>query len=394
MSQDQCVCIILARGGSKGVPHKNLRKIGGVSLVGRSVLAARRSRVIDQTYVSTDDQKIAEEARRFGAKVIDRPETISGDTATSEEGWLHALEFLSHSGESISTAVFLQCTSPFTTGSEIDACVSDMKEKGADCALSVHEDHSFIWHLEDNGFGKGTNHLHLNQRKRRQDMRPSFCETGAIYVVDAAQFRVQKNRFFGKVALFEVDHPRIEIDTLDDLLLCRQVALSSPKYIERQFPLERVKVLIMDFDGVHTDDKVHVDQHGVESVTTSRSDGMGIANLHKNSAIKTLIVSKERNPVVLKRAEKLGIEVYGSVDDKVEAISTWLEGFGAEWSEVLYLGNDVNDIGPLDQAGLAACPQDAHPTVLEHVDWVVPANGGNGVVRMVSDFLVSAQLDG
>lgn len=84
-------CVILARGGSKGVPHKNLRKVGGVSLVARSVRAARGAQDVGAVYVSTDDAAIAQEARSHGATVIERPAELSGDTASSEAGWLHAL---------------------------------------------------------------------------------------------------------------------------------------------------------------------------------------------------------------------------------------------------------------------------------------------------------------
>jgi len=84
-------CVILARGGSKGVPGKNLKPVGGLSLLARSVRAAKAAPSVDQVHVSTDDAGIAAEARRFGAEVIDRPAELSGDGATSEAGWLHAL---------------------------------------------------------------------------------------------------------------------------------------------------------------------------------------------------------------------------------------------------------------------------------------------------------------
>jgi YrbI family 3-deoxy-D-manno-octulosonate 8-phosphate phosphatase len=383
------VSILLARGGSKGVPGKNLRHVGGLSLTARSVIAARAVKSLAAAYVSTDDPSIAEEARRFGARVVDRPPELSGDTASSESGWLHALETVKRDFPDVARLVLLQCTSPFTTGDDIEACLNAMEAAGANCALAVVSDHSFLWGLDENGRGRGVNHDETQQRSRRQDLPPSFRESGAIYCVRVSDFEKVGRRFCGTVALHPVDHPPVEIDTEADLNLCDMIARQA-KHAATQPDLSKVKAVVMDFDGVHTNDKVIVDETGDESVIVSRKDGMGIEILRESGRYRLLILSKERNPVVQRRAEKLRVDCLPARDDKVAALSAWLDEAGLSWEETLFIGNDVNDAGPLERAGVAACPCDAHPAVLPLADWIVPVKGGDGVLRAVSDALLAA----
>ncbi|MCD7061403.1 acylneuraminate cytidylyltransferase [Pelagibacterium xiamenense] len=387
---EKTIAVLLARGGSKGVPGKNLRKIGGRSLVARSVLAARAAAQVGAVYVSTDDAEIANETRRFGGRVIDRPAELSGDTASSESGWLHALAVIREQHPDVARLVFLQCTSPFTTGADIDGCLTAMNDKNAACALTVVEDHSFLWGLSSDGLGVGVNHDETRQRQRRQDLAPAFKENGAVYCVRVDDFERVGRRFCGPVALYPVDHPPVEIDSLADLALCNAIAaergdaggLSAAD-------IAKIKVLVMDFDGVHTDDTAIVDQDGVESVRVSRRDGMGIEMLRKSGRFALLILSKEKNHVVMRRAEKLQIACLQARDDKVAALSEWLDGEGLVWDDVLFVGNDRNDLPAIRKAGFSACPRDAHASVVPFVDWIIPHDGGRGAVRAVADRLLA-----
>lgn len=384
------MAILLARGGSKGIPGKNLKSVGGLSLVARSVIAARRAQSVTGIYVSTDDAAIAAEARKFGARVIERPAALSDDGASSESGWLHALEVIRIDHPAVSRLVLLQCTSPFTTGADIDGCLAAMEAQDAACALSVVEDHSFLWRLDDEGFGRGINHDETRQRARRQDLPPTYRESGAIYCVRTADFERVGRRFCGPAALYPVNHPPVEIDTPADLELCDLIAQrngGSGEDLDRR--LGKVRALVMDFDGVHTDDTVLVNSDGIESVRVSRRDGLGIERLRKSGRCRLLILSKERNPVVARRAEKLGVECLQACDDKVEALEAWLAQAGLTWDDVLYVGNDVNDAGAIAQAGLGACPCDAHSSILLQVDWVIPVRGGKGAIREICDRLLA-----
>lgn len=384
-------CIILARGGSVGIPMKNLQKVGGVSLIGRAVRAAVSAKRVGGVYVSTDDPMIADEAVRHGAVVIDRPADISDAQASSEAGWLHALGPMRADMPGLSHMVMLQCTSPFTTAADIDGCIGAMIEKGTDCALSVVEDHGFLWGWDADGFGVGQNHDHTKQRQRRQDLPPQFKESGAIYCVDVAAFEKTKQRFCGSVALFKVGHPPVEIDSPSDLALCQRIAASSNMV---EIPMDRlaaVKAIAMDFDGVHTDNLVVTNQDGSEAVSTSRGDGMGLSQLCKLRGLPMIIVSKERNTVVLARAAKLNIPVQNAVDDKISALQSWLDEQRLEWADLLYVGNDINDAPAMERAGIAACPSDAHDSVLGFADWVLPHPGGRGALRAMCDVLMECE---
>ncbi|MFL1874666.1 KdsC family phosphatase, partial [Hansschlegelia beijingensis] len=120
-----------------------------------------------------------------------------------------------------------------------------------------------------------------------------------------------------------------------------------------------VKALVMDFDGVFTDDRVLVDQDGREAVFASRSDGMGLDRLRKLTTIRTLILSKEVNPVVSARARKLKIEARQGIDDKLPELDRWLAENGVTRAETAYIGNDVNDLDCLNAVGFPIAPCDA-----------------------------------
>lgn len=382
-----CIVVIPARGGSKGIPGKNLRPVNGRSLVARSVAAARAATCGPRVVVSTDDAAIAAAARAAGAEVVDRPAAIAGDSASSEAAVLHVLDVLEADGPLPALVLLMQCTSPFTTGADVDAVAAAAARPGAACALSVVEDHGFLWGLDAAGFGTGVNHDHTGRRRMRQELPPQFRENGALYAMRVPAFRAAGNRFCGPVVPVPMHAPHLEIDEPQDLLLCD--ALARVLDVAHRPELERVRVVVTDFDGVHTDDRVLVDQDGREAVTCSRSDGMGVEMLRR-AGLPVLILSKERNPVVAARAAKLQVECLQGIEDKVAALEGWLAARGLGWSDAAFLGNDVNDAGCLARAGLAAVPSDAHPSVKPGA-LVLDRPGGQGAVRALAEMLLAAR---
>src|SRR5690242_2180440 len=140
------LAVIPARGGSKGVPGKNLAAVGGVPLVARAVLACAGARRVTATVVSTDDPSIAEVARSAGADVVLRPAAIAGDTATSEAAVLHAMDaHEAMTGSKADVVLLVQCTSPFITSEDIDGVTAAVTEDGADTAHTVAPFHGFVW---------------------------------------------------------------------------------------------------------------------------------------------------------------------------------------------------------------------------------------------------------
>lgn len=393
------VAVIPARGGSKGVPGKNLRTVGGVTLVARAVRACLAADLIDAVFVSTDDPAIADEARRAGAEVVLRPAALSGDLATSESALLHALETVTESTvPNPEVVVFVQCTSPFIAPSDLDAAVSIILESRADTAFSGVATFEFLWRDADassppgSGVVVGQNH-DATHRPRRQDRRPDFRETGAFYAMTVPGFRRWGHRFFGRIAVVPVSElTSLEIDTPDELALADTMAgLVQPTMINSpSTPVVDVDAVITDFDGVHTPDTAYLDQTGQESVRVSRSDGLGIAALRR-AGIPMLILSKERNPVVTARAEKLQIDVLQGIDDKEPAVRSWLQRHHVDPLRAAYVGNDVNDLDAMAAVGWPVAVADAHPQVLSAARLTLTRRGGDGAVRQLCDLVLEAR---
>lgn len=376
------VAVIPARGGSKGVPGKNLRRVGGVSLVARAIAACLAAESIDEVYVSTDDPAIAEDARAAGSAVIDRPADLAGDLATSESALLHALGRLDAADRPVDVLVFVQCTSPFIAPPDLDAAVITVLTGQADSVFSAVDSHAFLWRPDGAGV-VGVNH-DAGGRLRRQDRDPELRETGAFYAFRAEEFARARHRFFGRTEVVRVAAPTaLEVDTEADLELARALA---PLLDPRPSALP-VAAVATDFDGVHTDDRVLVDQHGIESVRVSRADGLGVSLLHA-AGIPLVIVSKERNPVVGARAAKLGVDVLQGVDDKVSALAGWLGRRGLAAGDVAYVGNDVNDLPVMASVGWPIAVADAHPDVCGAARLVLRSRGGEGAVREVCDLVL------
>ena len=214
------LALIPARGGSKGIAHKNLQVVGGIPLVSRCVLAALNSQRITRVVVTTDDARIEVAAVDAGAQVVRRPADISGDLATSESALLHALNALEQRGTLESTLVFLQCTSPFTSGHQIDRVLAALDQPELNSSFAVCPWHGFLWRAD----GEGINHDPALPRQRRQDLQPAYLETGAIYAMRTAPFRRIGSRFCAPWQPVVLPDSGPEIDTPDDLALCRSIA--------------------------------------------------------------------------------------------------------------------------------------------------------------------------
>ena len=154
--------------------------------------------------------------------------------------------------------------------------------------------------------------------------------------------------------------------------------------------LQNIEAVVTDFDGVHTDNLVYVDENGVESVRCSRSDGMGIAAL-REAGFKLLILSKERNTVVSRRGEKLNVEVIQGCDDKLETLKEWLASQSISSQQCIYVGNDINDLECLQHVGISVSPADAHESVSHVVTWRLSNMGGRGAIREMSDVLIDVK---
>ncbi len=150
-----------------------------------------------------------------------------------------------------------------------------------------------------------------------------------------------------------------------------------------------LRALVMDFDGVFTDNKVLVNQEGVEAVRCDRGDGLGLGLLAK-AGLRMAVISKERNPVTLRRCEKLGLECMHGVDDKPAVLGRWLEENRLDAASIVFIGNDVNDLGVMAMAGCSVAVADAHPKALAAAKMVLEHAGGKGALRELADLILDA----
>ena len=204
------VTLIPARGGSKGITKKNIVDIGGKPLIAYAIEASIKSNSAE-TWVSTEDDEIAKISRKYGAKVIKRPEEIATDDATSESVLLH---FTKESND-FDIIILLQATCPFVHGSDIDKALTLMKKY--DSVISVSKFDQLLW--------IGSKAMYdINDRQRRQNYEQKYVETGSVFVTTKTSLLKSQNRISGKVGFLEVPKWRsLDIDTYEDLELARKI---------------------------------------------------------------------------------------------------------------------------------------------------------------------------
>ena len=229
-----CLAIIPARGGSKGIPRKNVTLLNGKPLICYSIEHARQSRLVDEVIVSTDDAEIGEISRQCGAEICWRPAAISDDYANSESALCHVLDERVKAGlTDPEIVVFLQATSPLRRDKDIDNAISLFRERDADSLFSGCEIHGFVWQPKSEGLAP----LDYNprQRPRRQETsRSAVEENGSIYVFKPWVLRQFNSRLGGKIECylmrgidsFQVDLPE-DLPLVEDLLKLRSFIIPS-----------------------------------------------------------------------------------------------------------------------------------------------------------------------
>ena len=220
----QTLALIAARGGSKGIPQKNLIDLCGQPLLAWSIQQAKSAKGVTEVAVSSDCDSILDVATRFGAIAVQRPEVISGDTASSETAWLHALETVERSGTTFDLIVALQATSPIREPSDIDDALRQFERESLDSLLTVSEVEDFFnWRIDADGVAESINYDWRN-RRRRQDIEKRYLENGSFYVFRPDVLRATGNRLGGRIGLFEMErHKMFQIDRQEDIQLCSAI---------------------------------------------------------------------------------------------------------------------------------------------------------------------------
>lgn len=212
--------VIPARGGSKGIPGKNVIPLAGKPLIAHMIRAALNSNSISRLVVSTEDETIATTAATWGAEVIKRPRALSKDDSSSESVLLHALARLEESERYLpDVVVLLQCTAPLTGSWDIDMVVGEMLAEKADSCFAVSPFHGYVW--RETEFGDP---LLVNRdsevRRPRQEESPQYIETGSVYAMRTRVFKMEGTRFCGKSTM-SIRALACEIDEPKDLVIAQ-----------------------------------------------------------------------------------------------------------------------------------------------------------------------------
>lgn len=391
----ETVAVIPARGGSKGIPHKNIMDFCGLPLIAWSIRQALAARTIDAVYVSSENEQILCIAKEHGALPILRPAELATDTATSESALLHALDTICQGrAQAPDALVFLQATSPLRTPDDIDGAVGQFFSEQADSLFSgCLLDDFCVWHMKDGKLDSLSYDWRF--RGRRQEREPLYLENGSIYVFCPSLLRESGNRLGGRISFFQMAAWQSqEIDSIDDVEIAENIftlrlreSLTSRMRtggINARLSPHDLDLIIYDFDGVMTDNCVLVLEDGREAVRANRADGLGIEMI-RAAGLRQVLVSTERNPVVAARARKLGLNVIQGCRDKAAAVRRLCESEGLDPKRLAFVGNDVNDLTVMEAVGHTIAPADAHPTVLARVNWVTQSGGGRGVIREIAE---------
>jgi len=218
----KAIAIIPARGGSKGILGKNIKLFNGKPLINYSIEYALKSELICDVFVTTDNHEIAEISEKAGAKIILRPDEISGDTATTESAIEHALTQINSNPELV---VLLQATSPLRPKNSLSKIIEHFINKKLDSLLTISPTHRFFWEIKNEI--AIANYDYIN-RPRRQDMKENdikYIENGSVYIFTKMNFKESKNRLGGKIGYYIFpEEYSFEIDSINDWILLEQIA--------------------------------------------------------------------------------------------------------------------------------------------------------------------------
>jgi YrbI family 3-deoxy-D-manno-octulosonate 8-phosphate phosphatase len=402
----EILAIIPARGGSKGIPRKNIRNFAGYPLIAWSIAAAKQSKLVTRIIVSTDDEEIASVAREHGAEVpFLRPAELAQDKTLDLPVFEHALKWLKENeGYQPDVVVQLRPTSPIRPMDCVDHAINILLDHPrADCVRGVvpaGQNPHKMWRITKQD-GPMTPLLEVSgidepYNAPRQILPPIYWQTGHIDAIRVSTILKKHSLTGDKVYPLIID-PRytVDIDNLSDWAKYEAVVYSgtldmvSPGKKHRPMP-EKIKMIITDFDGVITDGRVWTDENGKETVAAIRADSMRVGQLRK-LGIEVMILSSEVNKVVKARAEKMGIEaIHGlGLNEKGEALKKFLAEKRLDPAQIVYVGNDFNDLPCFEISGWAVAVADAYSEVICAADYVLTKPGGYGALRELCDLVLN-----
>jgi YrbI family 3-deoxy-D-manno-octulosonate 8-phosphate phosphatase len=371
------------RAGSKGIPGKNKKKLLGRPLF-CWVLGAAIASNLDEVYVYTDDEDILsfidkEYHWTHKVKTVKRSEQTATDTASTE---MAIMEFVNGLKSRFDVFCLLQATSPFTTAIDINNTLDAViNGKNYDSALTVVNTHRFTWHAD----GTPKNYDIFN-RPRRQDFEGLLIENGACYVTTHSALRESKNRISGNIATVPMTEQSLtEIDSLTDWKIVEELLAARLK-LQKQS--ERITHLILDVDGVFTDGCIYYGADGEMMKKFDMRDGMGLEIL-RQYGVEVMVMTSEDSQIVASRMKKLKIDdVYLGVKDKYSLLSRIVSDRNLSFSQIAYMGDDVNDLANMCAAGWSLAPANATQPIKNHADVILQNDSANGAIREATEFII------
>jgi YrbI family 3-deoxy-D-manno-octulosonate 8-phosphate phosphatase len=381
--------VIPARAGSKGVPGKNLARVGGRPLLDWTVEAALAARCVERVLVSTDDPAVREHVTTTWPNRVGLPArspATASDTATTESVLLDVLG--TPQAEGIDEVGLVQATSPLLRAEDLDGAYA-LLHTGFDSVLSVVRQRRFRWELTPEGARPDYDPA---ARPRRQQLAGHLVENGALYLTSRAALARSGVRISGRIGLWEMpEDSYTEVDEPSDLVIVDALLRRRDQPVEPLRGAARIRLVLTDVDGVLTDNGMTYSSDGSESKTYSARDGKGF-ELLRRAGIRTGILTSEDGPQIHARAAKLQVDALraGTADKLADA-----KQLCARWSigldEVAFIGDDVHDVGLLRAVGLAACPADAVPAARAAAVHHCRAAGGHGAFRELADAILAGR---
>ncbi|XP_075711750.1 N-acylneuraminate cytidylyltransferase [Rhinoderma darwinii] len=387
MRRGHLAAVVLARGGSKGIPLKNIKKLSGKPLIAWVLRAALDSDAFDSVWVSTDSDEIEKVAKDYGAQVHRRSADVSKDNTSSLET---IQEFLQHHPE-VDIVGNIQATSPCLHPEDLIQVVDMIRAQGYDSVFSVVRHHLFRWReVEAAGEAAVPENLNPACRPRRQDWRGELYENGSFYFA-TKELIVRGLLQGGKMAYYEMK-PEHSIDI--DIDLDWPIAEQRVKrfgYFGKGTPTE-VKLLVCNIDGCLTDGRVYVNQeHEIISYNVRDLDGMRM--LQDNGVTVRLISERNISPALVSSLN-LQCEVQTNVPDKMAVLRSWMSEMGLSLNKAAYMGCSSSDVECLKLVGTSGVPADASTAAKMSDSFICTRGGGRGAVQEFAEHIIDLMRSG
>ena len=380
------IALIPLRGGSKGIPGKNIKMLAGKPLCCHVMDAALAASEIDKVAVATDSEEIRQVVQQHYPNhpkllLFSRDASTATDTASTESAML---DFAKRYTGDFDHLVLIQATSPLLEAKHLDEGIQKYKKQRLGGLVSVVRQKRFTW--------DDTNPLNYNpqNRPRRQEFDGYLVENGAFYITSKDRLMKSGCRISEPYGTYEMPETSFfEIDEPEDWIIVEALLKRKQARQKRQKLPGKIEAVVLDFDGVFTDNKVIVFQNGEEAVICDRGDGMGISIL-KKAGVPVWVISTEQNPVLTARCKKLDIPCFYGIDNKWKLLQAQLKEKNINPKNVVYLGNDINDIECMQNVGCSVAVADAYDEVLAVADVVLEKKGGDGAIRELAELLLEA----